>query len=58
MHIAYEDWILGRDPRNYDTELEFLLSEGVITYADCKEAFNSGDMTADEFNYCIDFFDK
>ena len=56
--MAYEDWTLRLDPSNYNSELEFMLNEGVITYSDCKQAFKSGEMTADEFSYCIDFFDK
>lgn len=39
--MALEDNFLNKDPQNYQTELEFLLNSGSLSFDDCEALFGS-----------------
>lgn len=56
--MALEDNFLNNDPQNYQTELEFLLNSGSLSFDDCEALFGSKKITKEDFEYCKEFFEE
>lgn len=56
--MASEDNFLNNDPQNYQTELEFLLNSGSLSFDDCEALFRSKKITKEDFEYCKEYFEE
>nr|DAU01404.1 MAG TPA: hypothetical protein [Caudoviricetes sp.]DAY81761.1 MAG TPA: hypothetical protein [Caudoviricetes sp.] len=56
--MALEDNFLNKDPQNYQTELEFLLNSGSLSFDDCEALFGSKKITKEDFEYCKEYFEE
>lgn len=56
--MALEDNFLNKDPQNYQTELEFLLNSGSLSFDDCEALYNSKKITKEDFEYCKEYFEE
>ena len=54
--MGLEDNFLRLDPYNYDTEIEYLLGEGIFNYDDCVALYENEMLSEEEFQYCKEFF--
>lgn len=55
--MASEDNFLNSDPFNYDTELEYLLGSGSLSFDDCEALFESKKMSKEDFELCKEYFE-
>jgi len=55
--MALEDNFLNLDPFNFDSELEHLLCIGFLSYDDCVNSYENGDMSKADFDYCKEYFE-
>lgn len=55
--MASEDNFLNSDPFNYDTELEYLLGSGSLSFDDCEALFESKKISKEDFELCKEYFE-
>lgn len=55
--MASEDNFLRLDSPNYQTELEFLLNSGSLSFDDCEALFESKKISEEDFELCKEYFE-